>query len=467
MNLKALASPLHKALHEAQQLACTTKRPVLAAASIAVPPLDTIAIFSSYAPQTATSLWLGEKGQSILGVGTAYECTAQGKDRFTSIAKDWQSLSMDTVLVGDASPVALGGFRFDSERPASPLWKGFPDGGLTVPRFTIRNTADSCHVIAASVVTPDTNVAKQAEALLSFGQTICNTAKISYVPCEGTFATYESEDAEERWHSFVKEALQSIEDHSVKKIVGARTLHITSTSRISVANILRRLRRDNPAACVFAFARHGSYFVGATPEILFSANAGKFRTMALAGSSRRSQDVNEDKQLGQQLIACTKERLEHDFVVRTVLQALEPLCSSMCVDTSPSLHKLPKLQHLVTHFEGTIHQGNSLLDIIARLHPTPAVGGLPLAPALKFLRAHEDFDRGWYASPVGWLDTEGNGEFMVALRSGLIREHQATLFAGCGLVAGSNPEQEFRETQLKFTTMLDGIAPTRVDRLAS
>ena len=148
-------------------------------------------------------------------------------------------------------------------------------------------------------------------------------------------------------------------------------------------------------------------------------------------------------------------------MVQAMLQALRPCCSKIETDASPSLHKLPKVQHLITRFEGDILPNKSLLDVIARLHPTPAVGGVPAGSALTFLRDHEGFDRGWYAGPVGWLDAEGNGEFMVALRSGVIQGCEAVLFAGCGLVAGSDPEKEYQETLIKFSTMLDGLCPAR------
>lgn len=459
MNIESIKPSLTTVLQKAQKHAKRIGRPVLAATRITIPHLDLISTFSKYASKTNTSLWLKENDHSMLGIGTAYECNSLGKKRFSSVASEWTSITTEAIVENNACPVALGGFRFDVTRPKSKLWQHFPDGGLTAPIFTIACEAHSCELTIAEMVTPDLDIAKRTEELCSLGSKIFEDDDELETYDDEFFTINEANDAKQQWGSFVQRALETISDSSVEKIVGARTLHVTSASSICAANVLRKLHKDNPSARVFAFGRYNSYFVGATPEILFNAHSGQFKTMALAGSAPRSTDPKEDELLGQKLMACGKERLEHDYVVRTVLKALEPLCSQLHVDTAPSLHKLPKLQHLVTHFCGTIHTEHSLLEIIDRLHPTPAVGGLPLSPALKFLRTHENFDRGWYASPIGWLDADGNGEFMVALRSGLINEQHATLFAGCGLVAGSNSEQEFRETQLKFTTMLDSFDP--------
>ena len=147
-----------------------------------------------------------------------------------------------------------------------------------------------------------------------------------------------------------------------------------------------------------------------------------------------------------------------NFVVQAVSRALRPYCKRIVADASPSLHKLRCVQHLVTHFEGYILENSNLRDIIEQLHPTPAVGEVPCDSALSFLRAHEGFDRGWYAGPVGWLDAEGIGEVMVSLCSGMIDGRNAALFTGCGLVAGSDPEKEYRETQLKLSTCLTSYA---------
>lgn len=266
----------------------------------------------------------------------------------------------------------------------------------------------------------------------------------------------------ERWAALVNEAVAAIGRGDLEKVVTARTLDMDFAAPIAVAPVLRRLREANPNACIFAFGRHGACFAGATPETLLILESRSFRTMALAGSISRGQEPEEDRRLGEALLASAKDRREHELVVRTLRQALAPLCTQIDLDEVPGLHRLPRVQHLMTRFSGVVRSGTNLIELIGRLHPTPAVGGVALGPALAFLRTNEDIDRGWYASPVGWIDAEGSGEFMVSLRSALLDGRCATLFAGCGLVAGSEPESEYRETQLKFATMVDALDPNHV-----
>lgn len=458
MSVDLLASPLRKAVTLAKSRARELNRPVLAVAGIPLSRFDVLQVFTRYADQTDTSLWLGMEGHTILGLGTAYECTGTGAERFSSISAAWNAITQHAVIEGNCSPLSLGGFRFDTERPASSVWQGFTDGTLTIPRLAIQSTKGINTLIASEMISPEQSIDEAVTSILLFGKDIFREEMVYDPRPENIILACESMDARERWGCFVHDALQSLSNKGLHKIVAARTLHVQSTCSIPVARVINRLRSENPAACVFAFGRSGAYFIGATPEILFSAASGKFRTMALAGSIARGADEMEDNRLGKQLLASKKDRLEHDIVVRTVRETLTPHCSFIHSDPSPSLHKLHAVQHLITQFRGKIEAKSNLLDIVAALHPTPAVGGLPLQPALQFLRTHEDFDRGWYAGPVGWLDAEGNGEFMVALRSGLVRGSQALLFAGCGLVPGSNPDLEFTETQLKFKTMLNGMS---------
>lgn len=460
--LDALRQPLHTAIYKACESASRLKQNILAVASVLVPPIDILSAFARYSPRMDTSLWLGLSGDSMLGLGAALECTGEGGGRFATISSCWHKVVEHSVIEGGAPPVALGGFRFDAACSTSSLWPGFGDGTLVVPRLTIMQCGtDCCRVMAAEQVFPNSDAAVQAEAALSLWQDLADGNVAHAAHQDAGVAVLIPKSARDQWHTLVHSALNTIAQGDAKKIVVARTLQAKSADPFTLPDILSRLRDDNPKAAIFAFGRRGTYFVGATPEILITAHKGVFQTMALAGSAARSEIPQQDARLGQALLTSHKDRLEHDFVVQAMLQALRPCCGKIETDSSPSLHKLPKVQHLITRFEGNILPNKSLLDVIARLHPTPAVGGVPAASALTFLRDHEGFDRGWYAGPVGWLDAEGNGEFMVALRSGVIQGCEAVLFAGCGLVAGSDPEKEYQETLIKFSTMLDGLCPAR------
>lgn len=462
--VEALQRPLRSAIRNACQNASQQRQPALAITAASVPRMNLLSAFARYSPHMNANLWFGLTKKSILGLGAAIECTGHGADRFTDVSTMWHDLIKNAVTEGDTAPVALGGFRFDTACPASPMWAGFADGALVIPRVTIlQNGAEYCRIVAADYAPPGADADARIRNICSGFNIGENERNMPPPEQEGHISIFDSGNARKQWQNLVHNALDAISRGLAKKIVAARMIRATSTTPFAVPNIVKRLHAKNPKATVFAFGRCGTYFVGATPEILITAKERSFQTMALAGSAPRSGDPARDAELGQALLVSDKDRIEHDFVVQAVLRSLQPHCETLVADSAPSLHKLHKVQHLVTHFKGNLSSGQNLLDIVAHLHPTPAVGGAPTEFALAFLREYESIDRGWYAGPVGWLDAENNGEFMVALRSGVICGENAALFAGCGLVANSDPDMEYQETRFKFSTMLDGLCLTHGD----
>jgi isochorismate synthase len=199
------------------------------------------------------------------------------------------------------------------------------------------------------------------------------------------------------------------------------------------------------------------FFVGATPERLIQARNGQIHTMALAGSARRGETEEEDVQIGTELLQSGKNNSEHAIVVAMMREALKKHCTHVHISVAPQLLKLKNVQHLKTTISGELIPGRCMLDIMADLHPTPAVGGFPQQAALEAIRNIEKLHRGWYAGPLGWIGASGHGEFAVALRSALIDGKEARLFAGCGIVADSEPQAEFAESCLKFQVMLRAL----------
>jgi isochorismate synthase len=179
--------------------------------------------------------------------------------------------------------------------------------------------------------------------------------------------------------------------------------------------------------------------------------------MALAGTVRRGETELEDAQFGTELLQSEKNINEHVIVVTMVQKALEKHCKNVRVSATPRLLKLKNVQHLQTPISGDLIPGRSILDVLSELHPTPAVGGFPREAALEEIRKVEQLDRGWYAGPLGWIGASGHGEFAVALRSGLVENKKATLFAGCGIVSSSDPQIEYEESWWKFQVMLRGL----------
>jgi isochorismate synthase len=257
-----------------------------------------------------------------------------------------------------------------------------------------------------------------------------------------------------------------IQQGAFDKVVLARDVQVDlrdPAGTFDTGATLQRLRESYPAASIFAIQRGERFFVGATPERLARVRNGQIHTMALAGSARRGESEEEDEQLGAELLRSQKNNSEHAIVVAMVREALKNHCSSVYVHPLPQLLKLKNVQHLQTPITGELMPGRCILDVMADLHPTPAVGGFPRQAALEAIRNSEKMDRGWYAGPPGWINASGEGEFAVALRSALIDGGHATLFAGCGIVSDSDPQAEYAESCLKFEAMLRGLGSDPLD----
>ncbi|WP_040667863.1 isochorismate synthase, partial [Nitrolancea hollandica] len=259
------------------------------------------------------------------------------------------------------------------------------------------------------------------------------------------------------WQAIVADGVDAVRGGALEKVVLARQVSIRSDLPFDVVNALQRLRASYPTCYVFAVARGDQVFLGATPERLARLRDRAVQVACLAGSRERGMTPEEDRRLGDALLDSTKDRSEHAVVLRALREALAPVCSEVSAPDEPALLSVRNVHHLYTPVTGRLANGACMLDIVARLHPTPAVGGFPSRDALRFIREREDLDRGWYAAPVGWVDHHGEGEFAVALRSALIAGSEAALFAGCGIMAGSDPEQEYAESWLKLRPVLSAL----------
>jgi isochorismate synthase len=259
------------------------------------------------------------------------------------------------------------------------------------------------------------------------------------------------------WERTVGQYAGAVGRGRIDKVVLARRVVLEGKREIDVAAVLRRLARSAPESTIVAFTRGKTTFVGATPERLVRTEGRSFETVAIAGSMARGGDDTEDEALAQALLASEKEREEHAVVVDGLRADLAPIVDTLDVASAPSVLRLRHVQHLATPITGTTRDETGLLLLAGRLHPTPAVGGAPREAALAMIEEHEGFDRGWYAGPIAWLGADGDGELMVALRCGLIAGRTATLFAGCGIVADSDPAREWEESRLKLRTMLDAL----------
>ncbi len=413
--------------------------------------------------------------RAFVGVGSVATIETQGITCVSDAALVWRELQQRIVtgkatnIIGASSalsggPVLLGGFAFDPVHTHTELWQGFPDGLLILPRFLFHCDEQGAALTLNIAVQPEMDYQLVAHELVATANAIL-TLLARELPSSTMYDEHVERQVEmsnllspETWKRIVADAVQEMRQGAYDKVVLARALQMLDVQRpFDIAQVLQRLTASYPTAYVFALQRGEHYFVGATPERLICGTDGQIQTVALAGSAPRGATEMEDEQLGRALIKSEKNQVEHRVVVDTIRTALFNLCSRVWVASEPHLLRLKNIQHLETPIIGDLLPGHSILEAIDDLHPTPAVGGYPRHLALEAIRQTEQLDRGWYAGPIGWIGPGGSGEFAVALRSGLIAGGTATLFAGCGIVADSEPESEYAESCLKLQVMLRGL----------
>ena len=265
------------------------------------------------------------------------------------------------------------------------------------------------------------------------------------------------------YQTMVANALQHIDSGAIEKVVLARTLLVESDTRLSARVLARRLRAADPDCYVFAVALpDGSDLVGASPELLLRRQGNSVVSEPLAGTARRSRDASNDRAVAQTLLDAVKERREHRLTAEAVADSLAPFCHSLDVDAQPSLTATATLWHLRTSIRGRLRRdAPDALALAAALHPTPAVCGTPTAAAMELITDLEPFRRSFYAGLVGWVDSRGDGEWAVTLRCAVVSGDRARLYAGAGIVAGSDPVAEDQETEAKFDTVLRAIGASR------
>lgn len=261
------------------------------------------------------------------------------------------------------------------------------------------------------------------------------------------------------WKAVVTGALGAIRRDEFRKVVLARRVEITSNRPFVITEVLSRLAALYPSCMVFSI----NGFIGASPELLIRRHGTTVESHPLAGTVARSGDTRSDEELVAGLMASDKARHEHQVVVEVLEKALAEVCSEIDVPEQPSVMALRNVSHLATRITGRLATGKatggtpSALELAARIHPTPAVGGDPTDAAVEYLKEVEGFDRGCYAGPVGWVDARGDGEFAVGIRCAEVDGCQAKIYAGNGVVAGSDPDDELVETQLKLQALLAAL----------
>jgi len=405
---------------------------------------------------------LPSAGVAIAARGAVATREHAGASRFASADAALREASARLWMIpstpNGVTPLWVGGFGFADAPAEDPDWSGFPPARWWLPRELWWRHDGACWRVRAAAVGPDDDAEGVARALDDTPRRAA-AARPSIPPLDPGSDTVLRPSGNAAQHGDrVRRALGAIARGELEKVVVARALDVERAAPFDPLALLRVLGAQHPECAVFAVARAGTWLVGATPERLLRRAGRRVDAMALAGSAARGRSPEEDAQHRRALVESKKEQSEHAVAVRALRAALEASGAALRVPESPAVLALPGVQHLCTAIRGELPEsGPGLLALAGRVHPSAAVAGAPREPALRWLAANEDLDRGWYAGLIGWTTPAGDGELSAALRCARIRSGRARLFAGGGIVDGSQPEAELRETRLKWNALLPAL----------
>ena len=429
--------------------------------------------------------------ESFAGWGVASSIRVDDAlDRFEQVRREVESFDLGAFVVDREGTVGaatnpprwFGGFAYESGpvEDTSP-WAGFGAGWFVLPRLSVRRIGDRTEW-ALVIDAEEAGRPTQAEAvvLLSWLWDRVETEPTGAHRKRAADAQHSSPHAPRRFSRSIRDAVDSIRRGTLEKVVAATHVDVELGASPALDELLGSWSEGALESTRFLFRRDGEAFLGATPERLIRKVGRRVQTSALAGTAPKDEvgsEARAGRRTASRLLASAKNRSEHDFVVRHLVECLEPVCASLQVSDELSILELRDLLHLQTPIEGQLREDRHVLELVASMHPTPAVCGFPADPARQWIQEHEEVRRGWYSGPVGWLDAEDNGDFQVALRSMLLsaRDPQTTaareagleavgyrsarLYAGVGLVQDSRVQEEMDEVDAKLLTAGRALVP--------
>jgi menaquinone-specific isochorismate synthase len=448
-------------LAQCQAMAAKAGRAQLVSITLEVDALDPLAVLESIFEPGERHFYVERPAESVAVAGAEVVAvfTASGQDRFAACQRFVDETLADTIAVGDltapfAGPHFFTAFSFADEAEAG---EPFEAASVFVPRWQVACAGGRTVAVANLFVELDTPLdalaARLWRARQKFGAFDYAAPKFSAPGTRDAIAVSEVGGGE-YYENAVRAALGQIAAGAYRKVVLARAKELRANAPFHPLQVLNGLRQRYPDCFAFSVANgRGQSLIGASPERLLRVRAGMMTTEALAGSAPRGASASEDAALAGGLLHNEKDLAEHACVLDSIVRRLKPLGLELRYPVRPALRRLANVQHLHTPVEAPVVPQVRVLDVLSRLHPTPAVGGSPREAAVPCIRKLEAFPRGLYAGALGWLNARGEGEFFVGLRSALIDGATARLYAGAGIVAGSEPAKEKAETELKFDAM--------------
>lgn len=468
-NLLQDRNQLHQFLLNCQQSLTEKDRTKIVSISQEIYPLDPLAVLQEIAEPCQRHFYfekrdpISGKSFAIAALDSAIHLTVAGTERFALAQNFIQSCLARTITIGTerlpfSGPHFFCSFAFFDENVATNSY--FPPGTVFLPKWQITRLKDSCTLVANAIINKDINVKNITENIWQSFDKIESQKYPKITTSSNSSISLKQIPVKDsaQFQTSVKCALKLIESQYFSKIVLSQAINVISQTPFSLIDSLNNLRLTYPGCYVFSTSNgKGQNFIGASPERLISIDNNQLVTDALAGSAPRGKTEVEDANLGKGLLNSEKDLREHQVVIDFIVDRLSKLGINPDFSPVPRLLQLSNIQHLWTPIRARIPRDIHLLKILAQLHPTPAVAGVPRDIALQQIRGCESCDRSLYAAPLGWIDRTGNGEFAVGIRSALIDGDRAILYAGAGIVAGSEPEKELAEIQLKLQALLNAL----------
>jgi salicylate biosynthesis isochorismate synthase/menaquinone-specific isochorismate synthase len=450
---EAATSELIDRLREGAERARREDRRTLVSATVAIEAPDVAATI--FASRLASDRWFcweqPDRGFALGALGIAHEATSRGESRFEDVARECMRLrdgaivAAPTGLPPGAGAVWTGGFAFDPHGGAEAQWSSFAPAAMAFLTVNL-------------VVAPGDEAGEGVERLGGRVAGLREEPLPLIDPHPTGRPRIRSAHPPGEFERAVAAATERIGRGEMSKVVLAREVCVSAARAHGPAAVFGALREVFPSCFCFCCGTPEAAFLGASPELLVRRSGAAASTVALAGSTRRSSDPSVDDHLGEQLLRSDKDRREQQIVAERIVRALRPHAVWVEAADEPEVVKVANIQHLATPVIAQLAESHSAVELAGMLHPTPAVGGEPWPGAAETIRDLERMDRGWYAGPVGWMDATEDGEFCVALRSALLRDREAHLYAGVGVVAGSDPAAELAETEVKLGALLPLLA---------
>lgn len=433
--------------------------------SLRTHPIDPLAVLHEIAKPEGLHFYLEKpkQGEAIAAIDAAIQIKLNNAQRFSKAKEFINACLANTIATGDLSlpfsgPHFFCSFTFFDENINSA--SDFPASTIFLPQWQVASQKEYGLIVANLVLNSQENLEEISETVWRNLQTIKSIKNKKIVFFTRSIPKVEAKYVAETtaFQSSVISALKTIESKQINKIVLANAIDVTYERPLNLFHSLNNLRQVHPDCYIFSTSNgKGKNFIGASPERLIRIQNQQLETDALAGSAPRGKTVTEDAYFADKLLRSEKEKREHRVVIDFILQRLSKLGLTPHFLPLPCLLQLSNIQHLWTPIRAKVPVGVHPLEIVAELHPTPAVAGVPREIACQQIQQYEAFDRSVYAAPLGWIDRQGNSEFIVGIRSAVIEGNNARLFAGAGIVSGSDPEKEIAEIQLKLQALLKAL----------